>query len=63
LGKKELNQKLYFVILDNVVLGILWNIEMQEDMIDASQLIDESVVWSIESMVIREFDLNRPDTI
>jgi oligoribonuclease NrnB/cAMP/cGMP phosphodiesterase (DHH superfamily) len=63
LGKKELNQKLYFVILDNVVRGILWNMEMQEDMIEASQLIDESVVRSIKSMVIREFDLNRPDTI
>jgi hypothetical protein len=63
LGKKELNQKLYSVILDNVVRGILWNIEMQEDMIEASQLIDESVVRSIKSMVIREFDFNRPDTI
>jgi hypothetical protein len=36
---------------------------MQEDMIEASQLIDESVVRSIKSIVIREFDLNRPDTI
>jgi hypothetical protein len=63
LGKKELNHKLYSVILDNVVRGILWNIEMQEDMIEASQLIDESIVRSVKSMVIRKFDPNRPDTV
>ena len=56
LGKKELNQKLYSVILDNIVRGILWNTEMQEDMIGASRLIDESIAKSIESMVIREFE-------
>ena len=55
LGKKELNHKLYSVILDNVSLGILWNTEMQEDMIEASRLIDESVMRSIRSMVIKEF--------
>ncbi len=43
LGKKELYHKLYSVILDNVSLGVLWNIEMQEDIIEASRLIDESL--------------------
>lgn len=33
LGKKELNHKLCSVILDNASRGILWNTEMQEDMI------------------------------
>jgi uncharacterized protein len=56
LGKKELNYKLYSVILDNVSRGILWNTEMQEDMIEASRLIDESITRSISSMVIKEFD-------
>lgn len=56
LGKKELNHKLYSVILDNVSRGILWNTEMQEDMIEASRLIDESIARSISSMVIKEFD-------
>jgi uncharacterized protein len=56
LGKKELNHKLYSVILDNVSRGILWNTEMQEDMIEASRLIDESIARSINSMVVKEFD-------
>jgi hypothetical protein len=63
MGKKELNHKLYFVILDNVVQGTLWNIEMQEDMIEASRLIDESVVRSIKSMVIREFNFKAANAI
>jgi hypothetical protein len=63
LGKKELNHKLYSVILDNVSLGVLWNIEMQEDMIEASRLIDESIMRSIRSMVIKEFDFKPPGTI
>ncbi len=63
LGKKELNQKLYSVILDNVCRGILWNTEMQEDMIEASRLIDESIVRSINSVVIKEFDFKPPGTI
>jgi hypothetical protein len=63
LGKKELNHKLYSVILDNVSRGILWNTEMQEDMIEASRLIDESIVRSISSMVIKEFDFKPPGTI
>ena len=56
LGKKELNHKLYSVILENVSQGILWNTEMQEDMIEAYRLIDESITRSIGSMVIKEFD-------
>jgi uncharacterized protein len=63
LGKKELNHKLYSVILDNVSRGILWNTEMQEDMIQASRLIDESIMRSIESMVIKEFDFKPSGTI
>ena len=63
LGKKELNHKLYSVILDNVSRGILWNTEMQEDMIEASRLIDESIARSISSMVIKEFDFKPPGTI
>ncbi len=56
LGKKELNHKLYSVILDNVCDGILWNTEMQDDMIEASHEIDESITRSINSAIIREFD-------
>jgi hypothetical protein len=63
LGKKELNHKLYSVTLDNVVRGILWNIEMQEGMIEGSRLIDESVVRSIKSMVIRDFDYKLAKTV
>jgi uncharacterized protein len=63
LGKKELNHKLSSVILDNVVQGILWNTEMQEDMIEASSLIDESVARSIKSMLIREFNFKRVNAI
>ena len=55
LGKKEFNHKLYSVILDNVCRGILWNTQMQDDMIEASREIDESVMRSINSAVIREF--------
>ena len=60
LGKKELNHKLYSVILENVSQGILWNTEMQEDMIEAYRLIDESITRSIGSMVIKEFDFRPP---
>ncbi len=55
LGKKELNHKLYSVILDNVCHGILWNTQMQDDMIEASREIDESIMRSINSAIIREF--------
>ena len=55
LGKKELNQKLYSVILENIVRGVLWNIEMQDDMIEASRLIDESIARSLETMTTHEF--------
>jgi uncharacterized protein len=63
LGEKELNHKLYSVILDNVSCGILWNTEMQEDMIQASRLIDESIMRSIKSMVIKQFDFKPLGTI
>ena len=63
LGEKELNHKLYSIILDNVSRGILWNTEMQEDMIHASRLIDESIMRSVKSMVIKEFDIKSPGTI
>jgi oligoribonuclease NrnB/cAMP/cGMP phosphodiesterase (DHH superfamily) len=63
LGNKGLNYKLYSVILDNVSLGILWNTEMQADMIEASRLIDESIMRSIRSMVIKEFNFKPADTI
>jgi hypothetical protein len=63
LGKKELNHKLYSVILDNVCRGVLWNTEMQDDMIEASRLIDESIMRSIDSTVIKEFDFMPPTSI
>ncbi|MFL6522288.1 MAG: hypothetical protein ACJ71B_02285 [Nitrososphaera sp.] len=56
LGNKELKYKLYSVILENACQGILWNTEMQEDMIQASRRIDESIVRSINSAVIKEFE-------
>ena len=62
LGKKELYHKLYSVILDNVSLGVLWNTEMQEDIIEASRLIDESIMRSINSIIIKEFDFKPPGT-
>jgi hypothetical protein len=62
LGKKELYHKLYSVILDNVSLGVLWNIEMQEDIIEASRIIDESIMRSINSIIIKEFDFKPPGT-
>jgi hypothetical protein len=62
LGKKELYHKLYSVILDNVSLGVLWNTEMQEDIIEASRLIDESIMRSINSIIIKEFDFIPPGT-
>src|ERR671915_11815 len=61
LGKKELNHKLYSVILGSACRGILWNTEMQDDMIEASRLIDESIARSINFAVIREFDF-KPST-
>ncbi len=63
LGKKELNYKLYSMILDNVCRGILWNTEMQDDMIEASRLIDESISRSINSMVIKEFNFKHPTLV
>ena len=44
LGKKELNHSLYSVILDNASRGILWNTEMQEDIIEADRQVDESIM-------------------
>jgi oligoribonuclease NrnB/cAMP/cGMP phosphodiesterase (DHH superfamily) len=63
LGKRELNHKLYSVILDNISSGILWNTEMQEDMIEASRLIDESITKSIRSMLVKEFHFKPLATI
>ena len=63
LGKKELNHKLYSMILDNASRGILWNTEMQEDIIEADRLVDESIMRSIKSMVIKEFHFKPPATI
>jgi hypothetical protein len=62
LGKKELYHKLYSVILDNVSLGVLWNTEMQEEIIEGSRLIDESIMRSINSIIIKEFDIKPPGT-
>ena len=62
LGKKELYHKLYSVILDNVSLGVLWNTKMQEDIIEASRLIDESIMRSINSIIIKGFDFKPPGT-
>ncbi|MDQ3835389.1 MAG: hypothetical protein M3270_00435 [Thermoproteota archaeon] len=56
LGNKELSHKLYSVILESACRGILWTTEMQEDMIQASRLIDESIMRSINSAVIKEFE-------
>jgi oligoribonuclease NrnB/cAMP/cGMP phosphodiesterase (DHH superfamily) len=63
LGNKELNHKLYSVILDSVSMGVLWNTEMQDDMIEASRLIDESIIRSINSMVLKEFDFRAHSAI
>jgi oligoribonuclease NrnB/cAMP/cGMP phosphodiesterase (DHH superfamily) len=63
LGKKELYHKLYSVVLNNVSVGILWTTEMQEDIIEASRLIDDSIMRSIKSMVIKELDFKPHRTI
>ncbi|HZT35047.1 MAG TPA: hypothetical protein VFA15_03935, partial [Nitrososphaera sp.] len=47
--------KLSSVILENVVRGELWNFEMQEDIIEASRLLDESIERSIANVALREF--------
>jgi len=59
LGRQELNGKLA-MILDNVMRGTLWNAEMQEDMIEASRLIDDSIEKSMAAMIVREFDYLPP---
>ena len=51
------------MILDNASRGILWNTEMQEDIIEADRLVDESIMRSIKSMVIKEFHFKPPATI
>lgn len=55
LGFQDKTRRLYSVILENVVRGVLWNTEMQDDIIEASRLIDESMARSMQGMVVREF--------
>jgi oligoribonuclease NrnB/cAMP/cGMP phosphodiesterase (DHH superfamily) len=55
LGFPELVGRLHSVILESVVQGVLWNMEMQDDIIEASRLIDESLARSIEGMTVKEF--------
>ena len=58
LGIPHLYSRLYFLI-DNIVKGILWTIEMQQDIINSSKLIDESIAKSIKEMKVFEvFDNN-----
>ena len=55
LGFPKLGGRLHSVILDNVTRGVLWNMEMQDDMIEASRLIDESIARSVEGMAVKGF--------
>ena len=55
LGFPELAGRLHSVILNSVVKGVLWNMAMQDDIIEASRLIDESLARSIEGMTVKEF--------
>jgi oligoribonuclease NrnB/cAMP/cGMP phosphodiesterase (DHH superfamily) len=55
LGFPELAGRLHSVILESVVRGVLWDMKMQDDIIEASRLIDESLARSIEGMTVKEF--------
>lgn len=57
LGFPSLKHKLQEVILKNVVGGILWDGQMQADVIEASSLIDASIAKSAKEMIQREFVL------
>ena len=54
-GFPKLYERLYSVILENVIRGILWTVEMQDDIIISSKLIEESQARSIEEMKVVEF--------
>ena len=53
-GFAHLHERLQTVILQNVTRGILWNTEMQNDVIEASRLTDESIQRSVDGMQLRE---------
>jgi hypothetical protein len=57
LGFPDLRPKLYDVILGSVVKGVLWNSEMQADVMDAFRLIEDSIARSIAAMIKREFSV------
>jgi oligoribonuclease NrnB/cAMP/cGMP phosphodiesterase (DHH superfamily) len=53
-GFQHLRNRLENVILENVTKGILWDTKMQDDVIEASRLIDSSIQRSIEIMQTKE---------
>ncbi|HKU49038.1 MAG TPA: hypothetical protein VJP79_03725 [Nitrososphaera sp.] len=57
LGFPDLRSRLYDVILGSVVKGILWNSEMQADVMDAFRLIEDSIARSIAAMIQKEFSV------
>jgi oligoribonuclease NrnB/cAMP/cGMP phosphodiesterase (DHH superfamily) len=57
LGFPELTCRLHLIV-ESVARGVLWNAEMQDDIIEASRLIDESLVRSVGNMTIKEFSLD-----
>jgi oligoribonuclease NrnB/cAMP/cGMP phosphodiesterase (DHH superfamily) len=57
LGFPALRNRLQDVILRNVVKGILWDSQMQADVMEASYLIEESMAKSVAEMIQKEFQL------
>jgi oligoribonuclease NrnB/cAMP/cGMP phosphodiesterase (DHH superfamily) len=55
LGFPKLRDRLESVILGNVVKGVLWDTQMQADVMDASKLIDDSIAKSVSEMSTKEF--------
>jgi oligoribonuclease NrnB/cAMP/cGMP phosphodiesterase (DHH superfamily) len=55
LGFPELRERLLTVIMDNVTKGVLWEYQMQADVMQASKLIESSIERSKSGMISREF--------
>ena len=56
-GFPRLHDRLVTIIIDSIAKGVLWNTEMQADIIEASRLIDESIDRSVRAMTLRELSI------
>ena len=55
LGFPELCERLHTVVLENVTKGILWETQMQADVMDSFKLIEASIERSKAGMISKEF--------